>query len=318
MNVNAYEAVISGGVGNSAYGVGDTVGGGLDNIVAAEAATVGGGSRNIARYYAAVAGGDWNKATNYAAIGGGYNNVASGAYSAVPGGWQNLASGNYSLASGANAKALHAGCFVWSDSISTGIQSTAPNQFVVGASAGVVLVGSTKLGLGLVPSAYQLQLSSDSAAKPNGGSWANSSDARIKKNIQPLTGALNKLIQLRGVTYEWINPEDHANQTNVQSGFLAQEVERVFPDWVVQVPGGDHDKALSADGNIRSLSLPFAYDALVVEAIKEQQSQINEQRAELKARETEVLELKQEVARLGQVEQRLAALERLLSQSTDK
>ena len=263
-----------------------------------------------------------------------------------------MAYGMDSFAAGHDAKALHDGCFVWSDSLSTGIQSTANDQFVIGASGGVILVGNTSLSvgssasfassvnfasgatfhgrvtcsagadctgvstfsqiaIGLGNTGYQLQLSDDRAAKPNGGSWANSSDARIKKNIHPLAGALDKLTQLRGVTFEWINPEDHANQTNVQLGFIAQEIERVFPDWVTQVGAAEHDKALTADGKIRSLSLPFAYDALVVEAIKEQQ-------AEIKARGAEIEALKKKTARVDELEQRLAALERLLKLSASK
>ncbi|MCA1779879.1 MAG: tail fiber domain-containing protein, partial [Xanthomonadaceae bacterium] len=41
------------------------------------------------------------------------------------------------------------------------------------------------------------------AFKPGGGSWASSSDARLKKNIEPLRGALPRLLQLAGVTFEY-------------------------------------------------------------------------------------------------------------------
>ncbi len=153
------------------------------------------------------------------------------------------------------------------------------------------------LGIGISP-AYQLQLSTDSAGKPNGGSWANSSDARLKKNILPLTGALEKLGQLRGVRFEWVNPEDHSNQHGPQGGFIAQEVERTFPHWITPVAAAEHDRALTDDGKIRSLTLPFEFDALVVEAIKEQQQQI-------KARDAEIGELKQ---RLDSVEKFLKRL----------
>lgn len=125
------------------------------------------------------------------------------------------------------------------------------------------------VGIGLTSPTYQLQLAADSAAKPNGGSWANSSDARVKKNVQPLSGALDKLAQLRGVSFDWVNPADHANQTNRQTGFLAQDVEQVFPHWVREVPAAEHDSALTPHGRVKSLSLPFEFDALLVEALRE-------------------------------------------------
>ncbi|MFY9643351.1 MAG: tail fiber domain-containing protein, partial [Rhodomicrobium sp.] len=48
----------------------------------------------------------------------------------------------------------------------------------------------------------------------------------------PITRGLDDLLRLRGVTYEWIDPETHANQTGTQRGFIAQDVEKVFPGWV--------------------------------------------------------------------------------------
>ncbi len=60
-----------------------------------------------------------------------------------------------------------------------------------------------------------------------------SSDARLKKNVQTLTGALDKLVQLRPVTFEWKDPEQNAGNTaGVKKGLIAQEVEKVLPEWV--------------------------------------------------------------------------------------
>jgi hypothetical protein len=156
---------------------------------------------------------------------------------------------------------------------------------VLNAGGGSVLIGNA------FPS-YQLSLSTDSAGKPGGGSWANNSDARIKKNIQPLSGALEKLTQLRGVSFEWINPTDHANQTGRQAGFIAQEVAQVFPNWVQEVSGAEHDAKLTPDGKIKSLSLPFEFDALTVEALRE----LRAENAELKK---SVAELKELVGKLA-------------------
>jgi hypothetical protein len=63
-------------------------------------------------------------------------------------------------------------------------------------------------------------------------SGACSSDVRLKKNIQSLgDGALDDLAKLRAVTFEWKEPGAHG-PAGTQLGFIAQEVEKVRPDWV--------------------------------------------------------------------------------------
>jgi hypothetical protein len=131
------------------------------------------------------------------------------------------------------------------------------------------------VSIGNFTASYLLQLASDSAGKPNGGSWSNSSDRRLKKNIEPMSGALEKIGKLQGVNFEWINPEEHGQSTGAQGGFIAQDVQKVFPNWIQQIDAAGADKPLAAqDGKILSLTLPFEYDALVVEAIKELETKV--------------------------------------------
>jgi len=131
------------------------------------------------------------------------------------------------------------------------------------------------LSIGANLSSYKLQISTDSAGKPNGGSWANSSDIRLKENIHTIENALDKITQLRGVTFDW---KDETEQDNIKSsaGFIADEVMLAFPNWVKEVNSSDKQKEIVNDDKIKSLSLPFEFDALLVQAIKEQQAQIEE------------------------------------------
>ena len=64
------------------------------------------------------------------------------------------------------------------------------------------------------------------------GPILNPSDIRLKQNVQTLDHALDRLLHLRGVSYEWNEPEKHHNQAGPQIGMIAQEVEAVFPEWV--------------------------------------------------------------------------------------
>ncbi len=85
-----------------------------------------------------------------------------------------------------------------------------------------------------------------------------SSDARLKKDVKSLEGALDKLLQLRGVTYQWKDPAEHGNQAGTQRGFIAQDVEKVLPEWI----GTD------AKG-FKTISIPGrGLEALVVESVR--------------------------------------------------
>jgi hypothetical protein len=56
--------------------------------------------------------------------------------------------------------------------------------------------------------------------------YATSSDYRLKHDIQPMTGALAKVAQLKPVTYKW-NADDSQSQ-----GFIAHELQAVVPECV--------------------------------------------------------------------------------------
>lgn len=55
------------------------------------------------------------------------------------------------------------------------------------------------------------------------------SDASLKKDIQPLTHALDKISQIKGVSFEW---KDNSNDQRQHMGVLAQDVEKIFPESV--------------------------------------------------------------------------------------
>lgn len=93
------------------------------------------------------------------------------------------------------------------------------------------------------------------------GTLTQNSDIRLKKNISGIEGALAKITQLRGVTYNWISS---SKDTTQQIGFIAQELEKVFPQLVKTDEKGMKSVAYS---NIT---------AILVEAVKEQQRQIDD------------------------------------------
>jgi hypothetical protein len=107
---------------------------------------------------------------------------------------------------------------------------------------------------------------------------AGSSDARLKKDIKSLDGALDRLLQLRGVTFQWIDPSQHGHQVGTQQGFIAQDVEKVMPEWI-----GSDDKGF------KTVAIPGrALEAMVVESIRTLKAQNDELRDRVQALERQV------------------------------
>lgn len=99
------------------------------------------------------------------------------------------------------------------------------------------------------------------------------SDSRLKKDVRPLTGALEKITSLRPVTYEW-RSEDYPDMrlgSGRKIGLLAQEVEEVLPELVSRDVTG-----------FRRVSFGAEMDMFVIQALKEQQAQIEALREEIK------------------------------------
>lgn len=131
-----------------------------------------------------------------------------------------------------------------------------------------ILGGIGNVGIGVEIPTYQLQISTDSAGKPNGGSWANSSDSRLKKDIIDIDNPLKLMLELRGRQFCWINPEEHGGLKNSRFGFIAQETEGIFPDWVSETEPQGKDRELVKNGKVKSMGI-FGFEALTVEAIRQ-------------------------------------------------
>ena len=69
------------------------------------------------------------------------------------------------------------------------------------------------------------------ATDANGKIVAGVSDARLKTNINDLDSPLEKVLNLRGVSYEW-TPESNMGSGITKYGLIAQEVQKVIPDIV--------------------------------------------------------------------------------------
>ncbi len=99
------------------------------------------------------------------------------------------------------------------------------------------------------------------------------SDERVKENIKDLNNSLSKILKLRGVSYDMksnyfnVTEEKYKNKLEKegknQIGFLAQELEKVFPEAV----------SFDSTSNLYAVKYTRLLPVLV-EALKEQQAQI--------------------------------------------
>lgn len=138
---------------------------------------------------------------------------------------------------------------------------------------GLALNPTSRVGIGTdIPSAT-LHVAGDICYT---GSIGACSDARYKKDIVALSGALEKVCRLRGISFNWRCDEFPENRFSdeEQVGLVAQEVKEVFPQVVSQTDNGYY--------NIDYAKLT----PLLVEAIKE----LKVQNEELKASNEELLQ----------------------------
>ena len=102
-----------------------------------------------------------------------------------------------------------------------------------------------------------------------------SSDIRLKKDIEPISEPIKKLMEISGVTYKW--NEEYLKDKDVDGyfvretevGVIAQEVEKVLPEVIATRENGY--KAVRYEKLV----------ALLIEAVKDQQHQIDELKARL-------------------------------------
>ena len=320
---------VGGGQVNTASGFSSTVGGGTTNTASGASSTVGGGGLNTASGVAStVPGGGSNFAVGDFSFAAGNRAKANHDGAFV---WADNTNVEF-LSSGSNQFLIRAGGGVGIGTTTpdaqldvagtvriekSGHQATALElaidrrwefrQFGTGASTALELASldsqgisnkdfiiSTdgEVGISTTSPSFKLEVNG-SAGKPGGGSWSNSSDRRLKKSINDLEGSLDNLLSLRGVTFEYKDPDAINELHGERIGMVAQEVEAIFPDWVSE--GGHGYKTLTFRG----------FEALTVEALRDLRAEKDSEIAALRN------EKDTEIARLGN---RLAELELLVQQ----
>jgi hypothetical protein len=93
--------------------------------------------------------------------------------------------------------------------------------------------------------------------------YGSPSDRKYKENIKPIESALDKAMQLQGVTFDWKDSESIL-EIKEDIGFIAQDVQEVLPELV-------------RDNGKGNLSLRYqGITPILLEAIKELKAEIEE------------------------------------------
>jgi hypothetical protein len=128
------------------------------------------------------------------------------------------------------------------------------------------------------------------------------SDQRLKENIKPVESMLDKIMQLKPSLYNYKKEYQGVNlASGTQMGFIAQEMEKVFPQLVSIIPDKNIDGSKIAD--YKSINY-IGLIPVLTKAIQEQQKTIADVKQENEAMKAENQELK---SRLDKIEQMLAA-----------
>jgi hypothetical protein len=207
-------------------------------------------------------------------------NTFIGAYS----GQDNIL-GGYNTMVGTGAGSNSTGSFNVFIGNGAGYDESGSNKlYIENSGSAIPLIGGDftgdRVGINRMPTTYTLEV--------GGTIWANGSaivagsttwsDARYKKDVKPLTDALSDVLKIHGVKYNWRQSEfPELNFTKgVQIGIIAQDLEKVLPELVYTSPNG-----------YKSVSYEKLTPVLV-EAIKEQQQQIESYKSQLQALQEKV------------------------------
>lgn len=123
--------------------------------------------------------------------------------------------------------------------------------------------------VGLGPGMETPEQMLDVAGTAQADAFLYRSDARLKDNVREIPEALERVLRLRGVLYDWKARHDLPQGEN-QLGFLAQDVEKEFPEAVVTNPSTGMKSVAYAN-----LMAPL------LEAVKAQQKLLERQQREI-------------------------------------
>jgi hypothetical protein len=112
-----------------------------------------------------------------------------------------------------------------------------------GSNTGLDLVlnalAGGNVGIGTTSPGYKLEVAGDAAKSSGGTTWINSSDARLKDITGDYDRGLDQILSLKPVTFYYKDGNPRGLPTDEENiGFIAQEVQEVFPEAISEGEDG--------------------------------------------------------------------------------
>jgi hypothetical protein len=185
------------------------------------------------------------------------------------------------------------------EAITNGTYSGLMGLHIVNTGAGRGVTATTNSTNNSAFGIYAQNPAADAAGKYAGyfsgrvfstGNYYILSDERLKENISPLTNGLDKILKLQAVEYDYKKEySEFVSSSERKVGFLAQEVEKIFPgssiisDITLQSSNGNvKGKSLNNSKTMEAKSVAYSgFIPYLVEAIKEQQKLIEQMQKEI-------------------------------------
>jgi hypothetical protein len=118
------------------------------------------------------------------------------------------------------------------------------------------------------------------------GTWSMSSDARLKTEVRAQTDALTKIMQLRPAQYKYRQDTPFGLPDGIHHGFLAQELEEVFPELVsdITMPEDPDPQKMYASSTTQYKAINYIeMITILTSAIQELNGKIDDQAREIAA-----------------------------------
>jgi len=139
------------------------------------------------------------------------------------------------------------------------------------AGKGLAITGSLRftsgsyMGIGYEDPQFAVHLpnTAGAAGRVKANAFVTYSDKRLKRDIRPIEGALDKVMRMEGVSYNW------KTDGGASVGFIAQDLEKVVPEVVI------YDASGGAGVDYAKLT------SVLVEAVKAQQVELAELKKKL-------------------------------------
>jgi hypothetical protein len=130
----------------------------------------------------------------------------------------------------------------------------------VAAATRFTILNNGNVGIGTTSPGYQLQLSTNSAAKPTSNVWTVVSDSRVKENVRTYDSGLDKVLQIEPKLFDY-NGKAGFEKTKDNVGIIAQEIKKILPETVntykAKLNEGDEEETelYSYDGHALTFAL---------------------------------------------------------------